>query len=260
MSAPDLLRSTDMPLLATPSRRAAFASVLAAAITISCIDIQEGTPKAKIDTTSSGAVVPPQDPKAPSPMPDTYGADSATPVRGAGPLAIREALRADSTHTLDVVDSTPAATPSDADLAILRRELTVPVSGVTVPGLHDTFNELRGGTRTHEALDILAPRGTPVLSAANGRVLKLFSSKAGGLMVYAADSTERFILMYAHLEAYQPGLAEGQPLRRGQQIGTVGTTGNAPPNVPHLHFAIARSTDVKQWWKGSPVNPYLILR
>jgi murein DD-endopeptidase MepM/ murein hydrolase activator NlpD len=79
-------------------------------------------------------------------------------------------------------------------------------------------------------------------------------------MVYAADSTERFILMYGHLDAYQPGLAEGQALRRGQQIGVVGTTGNAPPTVPHLHFAVARSSNVKEWWKGSPVNPYPLLR
>jgi murein DD-endopeptidase MepM/ murein hydrolase activator NlpD len=99
-----------------------------------------------------------------------------------------------------------------------------------------------------------------VLSATNGRVLKLFNSKPGGLMVYAADSTEHFILMYGHLDAYQPGLADGQPLRRGQQIGIVGTTGNAAANVPHLHFAIARSSDVKQWWKGAPVNPYPLLK
>ena len=79
-------------------------------------------------------------------------------------------------------------------------------------------------------------------------------------MVYAADSSERFILIYGHLDAYQPGLAEGQHLTRGQQIGVVGTTGNAPPTVPHLHFAIARAEDVKQWWRGTPVNPYLVLR
>ena len=119
---------------------------------------------------------------------------------------------------------------------------------------------MRGGTRKHEALDILAPRGTAVLSAAPGRVLKLFTSKAGGLMVYAADSSEKFILMYGHLDAYQPGLADGQPLHRGQQLGIVGTSGNAAPTVPHLHFAIARSSDVKQWWKGLPVNPYPLLK
>jgi murein DD-endopeptidase MepM/ murein hydrolase activator NlpD len=176
-----------------------------------------------------------------------------------GRAEIRQALRTDTASTLTVVDSAPAARPTDSDLGTLHREMIVPVSGISAAALHDSYDEVRGGTRRHEALDIPAPRGTPVLSAANGRVLKLFNSKAGGLMVYAADSTERFILMYAHLDAYQPGLAEGQPLRRGQQIGTVGTTGNAPPTLPHLHFAVARTSDVKQWWKGAPVNPYPLL-
>ena len=175
-------------------------------------------------------------------------------------MELDSALRMDTTHALDVVDSTPAAMPSSEDLGVLQRELSVPVAGVTRAALRDTYDEMRGGTRKHEALDIVAPRGTAVLSAAPGRVLKLFSSKPGGLMVYAADSSERFILMYGHLDAYQPGLAEGQPLRRGQQIGIVGTTGNAPATVPHLHFAVARSADVKQWWKGMPVNPYPMLR
>jgi murein DD-endopeptidase MepM/ murein hydrolase activator NlpD len=241
-------------------RRGLPLMLLTAALGIaSCIQIEDGSKKAKIDTVSSGAVIDPPDPKAASPMPDAYGPDSATPVRGAGPVAIQRALAADTAHPLEVVDSTPAAAPNDADLAILARELTIPLPGIAKSALHDSYGELRGGTRPHEALDILAPRGTPVLSATNGRVLKLFDSKAGGLMVYAADSTERFILMYGHLDAYQPGLAEGQPLRRGQQIGVVGTTGNAAPDAPHLHFAIARSSDVKQWWKGMPVNPYPLL-
>ncbi len=156
--------------------------------------------------------------------------------------------------------SMPIVQPGEPDLAVLRRELTVPVAGVPASALHDTYAELRGGTRPHEALDILAPRGTPVLSSASGRVLKLFNSKAGGLMVYAADSSGRFILMYGHLDAYAPGLADGQPLRQGQQIGIVGTTGNAPANTPHLHFAVARAGDLRQWWKGTPVNPFPLLK
>jgi murein DD-endopeptidase MepM/ murein hydrolase activator NlpD len=153
------------------------------------------------------------------------------------------------------VPSVPTPTPLLAKGALL-----LPVQGVEPSALHDTYSEQRGGgSRTHEALDIPAPRGTPVLSATGGRVLKLFDSKAGGKMVYAADSSERFILMYAHLDAYAPGLADGQPLKRGQVIGVVGTTGNAPPNVPHLHFAIARSNDVRVWWKGEPVNPFPLL-
>jgi murein DD-endopeptidase MepM/ murein hydrolase activator NlpD len=191
---------------------------------------------------------------------DAHAPDTALSIRAPGPAAITQALRFDTMHTLDVVDSTRAAMPTDAALGTLRREMMIPVSGVPARALYDSYDEVRGGTRKHEAIDIPAPRGTAVLSAANGRVLKLFTSRAGGLMVYAADSSEQFILMYAHLDAYQPGLADGQPLRRGQQIGTVGTSGNAPPTVPHLHFAIARSSDVKQWWKGMPVNPYPLLK
>ena len=245
-------------------RRFATASVLVAAVAATaCIQVKDASDeaaKAAADSAGGGVFIGDPKPNAPTPSPDTYGADSATPVRGFGPTEIEAALRTDTTHTLEVVDSAVATLPTDADLAVLQRELTIPVAGVTRAALRDTYDEMRGGTRRHEALDIVAPRGTAVLSAAPGRVLKLFNSKPGGLMVYAADSSERFILMYGHLDAYQPGLAEGQALRRGQTLGTVGTTGNAPPTVPHLHFAVARSSDVKQWWKGMPVNPYPLLR
>ena len=200
-----------------------------------------------------------------SPIPDKSlrpppaGVEPITRVRG---LPVKDSLapRPDTASALTVIDSSLRSRPTELDLAVLRRELTVPVAGVAASALHDSYAELRGGTRAHEALDILAPRGTPVLSAANGRVLKLFSSVPGGLMVYATDSTERFILMYGHLDAYAPGLADGQVLRQGQQVGVVGSTGNAAANAPHLHFAIARAGDLKQWWKGAPVNPYPLLR
>ena len=244
------------------SRRSIF--LVAAIVATACIEVHdasdEAAKKAAADSSGGAVYIGDAKPNAPTPSPDTYGPDSATPIRGFGPTKLDSALQTDSVHSLAVIDSTPRAQPTDADLAVLQRELAVPVSGVVRASLRDTYNEMRGGTRTHEALDIPAPRGTPVLSAAPGRVLKLFNSKPGGLMVYAADSTERFILMYGHLDAYQPGLAEGQPLRQGQQIGIVGTTGNAPPTVPHLHFAVARSANVKEWWKGSPVNPYPLLR
>ena len=190
--------------------------------------------------------------------PPPAGVEPVTQVRG----RINDSLarRPDSASALAVIDSSPGSRPSELDVAVLRRELVVPVAGVAASALHDSYTELRGGTRPHEALDILAPRGAPVLSAANGRVLKLFTSVPGGLMVYATDSTEKFILMYGHLDAYAPGLVDGQLLRQGQQVGVVGTTGNAPANAPHLHFAIARAGDLKQWWKGAPVNPYPLLR
>ena len=106
----------------------------------------------------------------------------------------------------------------------------------------------------------MAPRGTAVVSADAGTVLKLHNSAAGGLTVYAADLTQRFIMLYAHLDRYRPGLAEGMTVRKGEIIGYVGSTGNASPTAPHLHFAIARSDNPKEWWKGTPLNPFLVWR
>ncbi len=151
----------------------------------------------------------------------------------------------------------PQATRTE--LAALANELIIPVTGVEPDELVDTFEEARG-SRQHEALDILAARGTPVVSAANGRLMKLHTSKNGGLMVYAADASQRFILLYAHLDRYASGLSEGMRLRQGQRLGYVGTTGNAPPNVPHLHFGIARAADVQEWWKGTAIDPLPLLR
>jgi murein DD-endopeptidase MepM/ murein hydrolase activator NlpD len=160
----------------------------------------------------------------------------------------------------DLADSTPPETTA-SDLAVLSAELMIPIAGVQPSELRDTFHEPRGnGTRQHEALDIMAPRGTPVLSAAPGRVLKLHNSKDGGLMVYAADSTNRFVLMYAHLDHYADGMHDGLPLRRGQVIGYVGSTGDAQANAPHLHFAIAHPADVKLWWTGTAIDPRPLLQ
>ena len=111
----------------------------------------------------------------------------------------------------------------------------------------------------HEAIDIMAPRGTPVVSATDGRVLKLFTSVAGGTMVYAADASDKFILMYAHLDRYADGVADKIPLKRGQLLGYVGSTGDAAGGPTHLHFAIARGRPSVAWWKGTPVNPYPLL-
>jgi murein DD-endopeptidase MepM/ murein hydrolase activator NlpD len=127
--------------------------------------------------------------------------------------------------------------------------------------LTSTFNELRGGgSRRHEAMDILAPRGTPVLASVDGRIAKLFTSAAGGLTIYQFDEEERYCYYYAHLDAYAANLAEGQRVARGQVVGYVGTTGNAPPDTPHLHFAIFRLGDDKRWWEGDPIDPITFLR
>ena len=136
--------------------------------------------------------------------------------------------------------------------------LTMPVEGVMPWELRDTFGDPRTG-HAHEALDIMAPRGTRVLSATNGRLTKLHESVRGGTMVYAADASDRYVLMYGHLDRYADGLVEGMPLARGQLLGYVGSTGDAVASGPHLHFAIARGKPSVAWWKGDPVNPYPLL-
>jgi murein DD-endopeptidase MepM/ murein hydrolase activator NlpD len=135
----------------------------------------------------------------------------------------------------------------------------VPVAGVSVAQLADTFDDARGGERRHEALDIMAPAGTPVLAVADGHVEKLFDSDRGGLTIYQFEPSGRYAYYYAHLQRYAPGLAEGQALRRGQVIGYVGSTGNADPAAPHLHFAIFLLGPEREWWRGTPVNPYPLL-
>jgi murein DD-endopeptidase MepM/ murein hydrolase activator NlpD len=141
------------------------------------------------------------------------------------------------------------------DLGILR----MPVQGVAPPSLKDDFEEARDGTRRHEAIDIPAPRGTPVIAVADGRVAKLFTSRAGGLTVYQFDGQGTYCFYYAHLDRYAPGLVEGAALRRGDRIGDVGTTGNAPKNTPHLHFAVFRLGPEQHWWQGEAINPYQML-
>jgi murein DD-endopeptidase MepM/ murein hydrolase activator NlpD len=135
------------------------------------------------------------------------------------------------------------------------RRLLIPVEGVARGKLRDNFDEGRPGHK-HEALDIMAPRGTPVLAVDDGRVTKLFKSVAGGLTIYQFDPEQNFAYYYAHLDRYADGLRDGTPVTRGQVIGYVGTTGNAPPGAPHLHFTIFRLGPSKQWWKGTAVNPY----
>jgi len=142
-----------------------------------------------------------------------------------------------------------------------RRRLEVPVDGVSRSQLHDTFDEKRaGGLRKHEALDIMAARGTPVRAVEDGRVAKLFTSVAGGLTIYLFDPGEMFSYYYAHLDRYADGLHEGQQLRRGDVIGYVGATGNADDDAPHLHFAIFQLNADRKWWEGTPINPYHVLR
>jgi murein DD-endopeptidase MepM/ murein hydrolase activator NlpD len=138
-------------------------------------------------------------------------------------------------------------------------KLLVPVAGIKASDLTDTFDQPRGHERRHEALDIMAPAGTRVLAAGDGKVVKLFNSKAGGLTVYQFDTGEKYAYYYAHLDRYADGIKEGSMLKRGDLLGYVGSTGNADPKAPHLHFAVIALTPEKQWWKGTPVNPFPLL-
>ena len=141
-----------------------------------------------------------------------------------------------------------------------QRHLELPVRGMSRADIRDSFSEKRGADRRHEAVDILAPRNTPVLAVEDGTVAKLFFSQAGGNTVYQFDPSVTYAYYYAHLERYADGLTEGARLTRGQVIGYVGTSGNAPKDTPHLHFAIFTLTDEKRWWKGAAIDPFQILR
>jgi murein DD-endopeptidase MepM/ murein hydrolase activator NlpD len=159
-------------------------------------------------------------------------------------------------------------TPADAEPAIgptppaelAARHLEVPVEGVKPDQLVRSFDQQRGGSRSHEAIDILAPRNTPVKAVEDGTIARLFLSKAGGITVYQFDPTGKFCHYYAHLERYADGLHEGDQVRKGQVLGYVGTSGNAPKDTPHLHFAVFRLTAARRWWEGTPIDPYDILR
>ncbi len=190
------------------------------------------TPAATPTPTSTPATAP-----TPAPSPD------ASPAPGASPQAQGSV-------------GDPAASASLASMRLL-----IPVQGVAPNQLQDTFKDSRSEGRIHDAIDIIAPRDTPVVAATDGRVVKLFSSVKGGTTLYQlASADEHYVLYYAHLERYADGLAEGHVARRGETIGYVGDTGNATPGNTHLHFQIYRVEDPKRFWTGENLNPYPLLR
>lgn len=146
----------------------------------------------------------------------------------------------------------------DARDPVGPRDLIVPIKGVSIAGLVDTWGAPRDGGRRHEGIDIMVPAWTPVRAAASGTIVRLFSSSLGGVTVYQTDMNGRLILYYAHLNGYVPGLREGMRVKQGQEIAFVGQTGNA--TTPHLHFEVQRVSAPGQWWRGQAVNPYLALR
>ncbi|MEQ1753746.1 MAG: M23 family metallopeptidase [Micropepsaceae bacterium] len=173
-----------------------------------------------------------------------------------GAYSLNSAARVGGNGTLNAVTidwaktrSAPSGTPS---------ALLVPVKGVSRASLKDSWGAAREGGRRHHGIDIMAPKGTPVWAATDGKVIKLDTSVRGGTAIYQQDASGRVIFYYAHLDRYAPGLVEGQKVRQGETIGFVGKTGNAP--IPHLHFEIQKANEKRQWWSGAALNPFPILR
>ncbi len=191
---------------------------------------------------ASGTLVEVNPTRAPAPMADVASAPSPMPTYPPQP--------ATPPVTLSPRPVTRPSSPS----------LLVPVQGIDAAALQDTFADARSAGRRHDAIDIMAPAGTPVLAVADGTVEKLFDSKQGGTTLYQFEPSGRLAYYYAHLQRYADGIAEGQAIRRGQVIGYVGSTGNASPDAPHLHFAIFVLGPERRWWEGTAVNPYPVLR
>ena len=162
---------------------------------------------------------------------------------------------------MPVTAESPAAAPADATAVAHLSSLVFPVAGVDSTRLDDSFEDARdGGARKHQAIDIMAPRGSAVLAVQDGRILRLAKSAKGGTTIYATDVEEQFVYYYAHLDRYHANVYAGRPLLRGDTIGYVGTSGNAPKNVPHLHFQVMRMPADRKYWVGQPINPFPLLR
>lgn len=190
----------------------------------------------------------------------TFGVLLAGWILGAAAVVVMGAASTPRTVTESLpVESRQLPPTAIAKPLAAGTRIIIPVRGVASSDLHDNFLQPRNGGRTHGALDILAPRGTPVIAAVDGTIRKLFTSRAGGLTIYEFDQAEERVYYYAHLDRYADGIGEGSVVRQGTVIGYVGTTGNAPPGTPHLHFAIELLPPTKEWWKGQPVNPYPLL-
>jgi peptidoglycan LD-endopeptidase LytH len=168
-------------------------------------------------------------------------------------------LKSDRTSGASRMGERPSDKPVGTAGDIPDGRLRVPIEGADVNSWKGAFYERRDG-RTHEAVDILAPRNTPVQAVDDGTVAKLFVSKLGGNTIYQFDPNGRLCYYYAHLERYADGLREGQPISRGQVIGYVGTSGNAPPDAPHLHFAVIQLNADRHWWQGRALDPYEVFR
>lgn len=214
---------------------------------------------------TAGANPAPKVPSPAQPAPAPSVVDSQAAAFAQATRAAHAAASAARTPANPISPDTPTegAAGADHEVTLLSaRRLTLPVQGVSTDQLRDTFSDARAqGQRVHDAIDIMAALGTPVVAVEDGRIAKLFFSQGGGgITVYQFDPSERYAYYYAHLDRYAEGLTEGQAVRHGQLIGYVGATGNASPQAPHLHFAIFRLGPEKSWWKGEAINPYPVLR
>ncbi|WP_298931952.1 M23 family metallopeptidase [uncultured Ramlibacter sp.] len=237
-------------------RRAAWTCALLALLALQACEREPvrtavvSGPNALPATVPTAAVQAPPVPPAGAQAPDAPAAMPPAPMAAPGqPAVIAQAPPM-------AADAAPA---TDGDALLAARSLLLPVQGMVAGDLSDTYGQGRGGG-AHEAIDILAARGTPVLAVDDGTLVKLFTSVPGGLTLYQFDPQNKLAYYYAHLDRYAPGLKEGMLLKRGDLVGYVGSTGNAAANAPHLHFAVFRMGAQPQWWKGTPVNPYPALR
>ena len=204
--------------------------------------------------------------------PDPAGSERTRPTPGKTRTRGESALHTSEESAAGSIPATPDVPASAAvatagvvthgtEIDLLKdRRLEMPVDGIKPSALLDTFNDGRAFGRPHEAIDIMATKGTEVHAVEDGTVAKLFTSIAGGLTIYQFDPAGKFSYYYAHLDSYAPGVREGLPVRRGQTLGYVGSTGNASEEAPHLHFAIFRLTPERKWWQGDAINPYPVLK
>lgn len=202
-----------------------------------------------------GGRSPASDPATPIASPDATPLPTITALPSV-PLAAPSPL---SAGTLEV-GASPPPSPVISASPPATLKLLIPVAGVRPEQLSDTFTQARSEGRVHNALDIIAPRGTPVLAATEGKVVKLFNSDRGGITIYQLTNDQKVVLYYAHLDRYADGLTEGKLLLPGETIGYVGDTGNSGVGNYHLHFALWLVTDPKRYWDGENINPYLLLR
>jgi peptidoglycan LD-endopeptidase LytH len=170
-----------------------------------------------------------------------------------------QASQLNATHVKKTAAPLSSQQAASVVVELRHRNLALPLAGFDIERAKGSYTELRNG-QSHEAFDMLASRNTPVLAVEDGDIAKLFDSRLGGTTVYQYDPAHHFVYYYAHLEKYAENLKDGQKVKRGQVLGYVGTSGNAPKNTPHLHFSISVVDANKRWWQTAPINPYLVFK